>query len=258
MTDEVPHLPFLYLSLACRFCHANVQVNGFPVLELNGTSQAITNSFPINPFLVGNSNRILLSLDPIDNAFRHDDIKVTLRTFADGDIVSPESGEHRLLYAEYGPHVDGAERLVLSYRFASFGFPSFYEELMISPRIFDRDRLERYGRALLGLFFDQNVSDLMQEMEPKILAYARAYGKAVSYMREDLCLFLSKRLFCKEPEPMKSLTQPTMIPYCGGRIWEILRPDLRPLFVTRPDIRGARTQIRIFVGLRDGHLCVVR
>jgi hypothetical protein len=261
---SAPH-PIYHLDVEVRHGRARVSLNGFPLMLLAAGDGPRSSAPPVNPYLVGR-NEVFVDLmpeseDDLEFAdFEKLQLRGSVRRFAKGDVVGPESGD---IVAQIeipdGLREQEARTPPLSFSvpFDSSDAPSFADELVDAPPERDRQAVLDYGMRLVGITADGDADRLLREMQPKVDAYARAYDEPTLAFRNDLLDHLRGAFFPHRPETDFGRAELRAQPCCGGRLWRITRRGA-PLLRTAPDPEGARDEIPIFVARRDGRFRIVR
>jgi hypothetical protein len=259
-----PH-PIYHLALRVEHCRVRVSLNALPLVKLAAGEQPRETMPPINPYLVG-TNQVFVELmpeSPDDEEFASFDRIVlagNVRRFKKGGPASPSGGElvADLAIPDWVRELDPKQPPIgYGVEFDSPDAPSFAPELVDAPRERDREAVIDYGMRLCGIVGDGDVGRLLQEMDPKIDAYAKAYDEPRLAFQHDLRDYLSGEFLPAGVEVDFPRTQVRAQPVCNGRLWEVTREG-QPLLRTEPDDEGSRNQIAIYVGRYEGRLRVAR
>jgi len=260
--------PIYHLDLQVKRSRVEVKLNDFPVAELSGTdTQPVTFAPPINPYLAGDLNIIDVHLHAVAgeggelSTFFDAEVLGVVRRYEKGDIVAPNEGPEVTTFSipkELAEQVREEELELpqsFTHVFSNDGV-DFSEDLSSAGVIDDQDALRRYALHLRDLTAGADVSGLMQEFEPKLRAWVAAYDEPWEAFEESLQTELSEFLG-EGPITDFEADSLELHRHCGGRIWEIRRSGEALLSTdVLPD--DSRSLFRIFVGVRDGALRIVR
>ncbi len=252
-----------HLELTATGCKATGVLNGFAAFELE-TLHAVNFAPPINAFLVGKDNQLIVRIEPTalpgDQVTTPSDMMVSgaVRLYQPGAIIEPGGGEELLALALAHPE-RGALHLPLALT-ASFDADgeSFRERLLEAPVLTDAEPIRRYGLQLRDLFVAGDIDGLVAALTPKRLDYARACGADPLEMERDLRTFLQDMVLPAVPDLDFGLADIQASPSCGGRIWRVARSSGAPLIATAEDADGGHYVMDFHVGQVDGALRVVR
>lgn len=260
--------PIFHMELQCTKCTVDVLLNGFPVASLTPPDdQPAWFAPPINPYLSGELNIVDVTIRPVVrggvvSTFSDAEVAGWVRQYEKGGIVAPGEGP---AVAEFGIPEELVERvreeeLELPQSF-SFVFSNdvvdFSDELGEPAPIDDAEALRDYAIRLRDLASAGNVGALVQELGPKLDAWVRAYDEPRPLFEQSLTQELGE-MIGEGLELEFGRDEVEVLPWCGGRIWELQRRGGIPLLRTVEQPDESRSQYPIFAALRDGQLRVVR
>lgn len=268
--------PIYHLDLVVDRCEARFRLNGVPFGELIARGeQPEWFAPPLNPYLVGADNVIEVEVRPVmgeaGEALDLGEARVELAVVRveKGEPVAPGEG-NRVAVFEVAPELqqrivdarEADEELAIpqlfAYRFDNPEGPSFAGELHGAATETDEAALRDYAIRLRDIVRARDVDALVTEMEPKVQAYAAAYDDDDGRIRESLRETLRDRIFPAGPVADFERDEVVIEPLAEGRMWELEKPDGRPLISTDPDEDGGTYQLPVIVGVRDGALRIVR
>jgi hypothetical protein len=267
--------PIYHLETKIERCRVIVRLNDVPVVDLTaGGEQPEWFAPPINLYLVGRANALDVEVSPLPRAdgspgdFGDVSVEGAVRVFGKGDAVAPGEGPAVLnltVMGDLAQRIDAAAKReeALSVPQA-FGFffdnegPNFTADLAGGEGLGDEEALRDYAIRLRDLARAGDSEGLAAEMEPKVEAYAAAYGSAAEPIRQSL-----RDVLRTEYMPRGILTDfergdVELSPCANGWLCELRRPGGRPLLQTPPGADGSSMQIPVVVGRRGGALRVVR
>lgn len=256
--------PIHHLNLTIEKVAVRASLNGFPILEA-GAVTPMSFSPPVNPFLAGKANVLLIEARPVlvgGKPAPPSEARVNgwVAAFQEGDIVAPEGGgdvvtTFDLRAALLGQRPKFPMRGAFTFDNEGPAFPALFRD---SEIIDDVEALIEYALFLRDLARAANAAGIADEMAPKLRDYAASYYTTEEAMRDELTAFLSGTLF---PAPMDlDFDAGDIVPSlaCLGRIWKLERKGGKPLFTTLPNDEGGVYEVPVFVALVDGALKVVR
>jgi len=257
--------PIFHLELAVRSCEGELRLNGFPVIpSLSSLSLPVSFAPPVNPYLAGARNTVELTLrsatapDGHEAPFVAADFEMNVRRFEKGDIVEPGAGEIVTVVSlpdELRERIRKGERkppVIISHAFAN-EMVDFSAELLDAPPFEDEEAVAGYAMHLRDLMAAGDVDALVAEYEPTIRVGATAYGNPYETIAQNTRQGLA-RFIRNGPELDFDRSDLAVRPYCGRRIWGLLRRGGLPFARSS----GGRTRCVIYVAPRDSALRVVR
>ncbi|MFK7989950.1 MAG: hypothetical protein AB8I08_28275 [Sandaracinaceae bacterium] len=267
--------PIYHLDLRVERCRARIRVNDLPFGELIAAGeQPEWFAPPMNPYLVGSGNLVQVEVEPaFDDEGTATEIAEAVVELAvvrveRGGVVAPGEGDRVTTYAvgpELAQNIRDAEEADEELEIPQTFFFLFDNEgARFDGTIRDdlpygnQAALRTYAIRLRDLVRAGDVVGLVAEMEPKVLAYAEAYSDDAGRIRDSLAETLRDRIFPAGPTTEFEAPDVRLVSLAGGRIWELRKPDGRPLISTEPDEHGGTYQIPILVAETDGTLRVVR
>lgn len=255
--------PIFHLSLTLSACMARVSLNGFLLAAVEAKTP-ISVAPPINAFLVGKGNVLTIEAIPVLTRTGMTspldiEVKGSIATFQEGDIVAPDGGGDVVLQVDLRKALGGAPSIPLraQFEFDNDG-PAFPELFLEAEVIEDPEPLLEYATRLRDLFAAGDVAGLVKEFAPKLRDYAKGYYETEAAMRDEFVNFVQNTLL---PGPMElNFKETDILPVsmCDGRIWQLSRKPMRPLLSTMPNEDGGQFQIPVYVARVDGELKVVR
>ena len=260
--------PIYHLDFAVKDCRVEVRLNDVFVADLvSRDGVPATFAPPLNPWLVGDLNVIDVHLFPTTKddqvtTFWDAHFKGAVRRYVKGDVVAPGEGplvSEMTIPEELRERVR-EEELELPQSFShvfSNDVVDFSSELNDGPLIEDQAAVLDYGVHLRDLVRARSTAALMTEFDPKIRVWSQAYDEPYDNMRQVLEDDFGK-FFGQPPITDFEREELELRRHAGGRIWEIRLRDGAPLIRNEPDAEMNSNQYRVFVGLRDEHLRVVR
>lgn len=267
--------PIYHLDMRVTKCVVTFSVNDMPLGELSSQGpNAESFAPPMNPYLVGSSNMLQIEVIPVVGLdLEHVDlgeaqIEVAIVRAMKGDPVAPGEGDQVAVYsfgdelrARIAQAKEDEEELELPQRFFEIfdnEAVDFASEVRDGEPFDDEAALRDYAVVIRDLVASSNAAGLAAEMEPKVQAYATAYAEDGALIRASLVESLTAEIFPAGCVTDFTRDEVQLEPLCGGRIWEIRRPNGRPLVSSDPGEDGGSFQIPILVAPRDGVLKVVR
>ena len=260
--------PIYHLDFQVKTCDVEVRINDFPVATL-ASKDEVPSWFapPINPTLVGDLNivdvvmRAVVDDGGTISTFSDAEVQGWIRRYEKGDIVAPGEGDVVAAFTipdELRERVR-EEELSLPQSF-SFVFGNdtidFSDELGAIDPFEDREALLDYAIHLRDLLGARDLDGLMTEHGPKIAAWIAAYQEPAQALEDSLRQEMQE--FLKEsPVTDFGRDDVELVRCCGGRVWGLERRG-EPFFLSEVQPDGGTSQFRIFVGVRDGQLRVVR
>lgn len=261
--------PIYHLDLQVKTCDVEVRINDFPVATL-ASKDDVPSWFapPINPTLVGDLNIVDVVMRPVVSGsgsvstFFDAEVEGWIRRYEKGDIVAPGEGDVVATIAIPEELVERVreEELSLPQSF-SFVFANdtidFSDELGSAPLFEDREALLDYAMRLRDLLAARDLDGLMTEHAPKIAAWVVAYEEPAQAFEDSLRQELTEFL---QESPITDFERDDieLVRCCGGRVWGLERRGGQALFMSEVLPDESVSQIRVFVGARDGQLRVVR
>lgn len=241
-----------HLEVEARFCKVEATLNGFPILSLNGINPAVF-STPINIVLVGKENNlkfIITPENPLDTEAEYS-IKGSIKEYEDFQMTGPDQGNVIASFTH-------EKKLAATLQFDNKDF-DFSGLLLEGKQFDDLDLIKDYGEKLKGYLINKNTSALSQEFTPKMIAYGKAYSVEAEVLIEEFVEYLNDDFFPNKPLLDFSREEIVARPWCDKRIWEIgVGLDYREFMTTTPDEDDFEYALRIFVGMINGKLRVVR
>lgn len=267
--------PIYHLDMRVTKCVVRFKVNELPLGELVSLGpNAESFAPPMNPYLVGSANMLEFEVtpavgrdgEPID--LGEAEIEVAIIKAVKGDPVAPGEGDQVETYS-FGDELrariaqarEDEEELEIPQRFFEIfdnDAVDFTAELREADELDDEAALRDYAIVLRDLVAASNAAGLAAEMEPKVQAYAIAYDEDDGFIRDSLVDSLKTQVLPAGCVTDFERDDVLLERLCDGRIWELRRPNGRPLVSSDPDEDGGTFQIPILVASRDGSLKVVR
>jgi hypothetical protein len=260
--------PIHHVFVRAVGCAVHVELNGFPVVDLEPTGPVRSTATPINPLLIGAGNRLTVTLSPLaphERApFAEAQLDGEIRRFAGDAPLAQLKDGHGVLAFGVGPElreraVRDAIELPLcltTFVFDSEG-PSFRHRFAEGPTAAQRDVLA-YAMKLRQLFADQDRAGIAHAMAPKMADYAAAYGGDAAEIERELYEHLDGRLFSRGLLLDFTADDVVATPFCDGRLWRLERKPRHAFVQTREDAEGLDCKMDVFVGVVDGGLRIVR
>lgn len=267
--------PIYHLDVRVERCRARLRVNDLPFGELIAAGeQPEWFAPPMNPYLVGSGNLVQVEVEPaFDDEGTATEIQEAIVELAvirveRGGVVAPGEGDRVATYTivpELQQNIRDAEEAdeeldvpqTFFFLFDNEG-PRFEGTIRDDLPYGNEGALRAYAIVLRDLVRAGDVAGLVREMEPKVLAYAEAYNDDPGRIRDSLAETLRDRVFPAGPTTEFEAADVKLESLAGGRLWELRKPDGRPLVSTEPDEHGGTYQIPILVAEADGGLKVVR
>ncbi len=248
--------PIYTIDITAENCEVNALLNGFPVYNLMAKYK--TNfAKPVNSVLIEKRNSLSITLTPLVDLHNLNNIELdkkpvisgSVKIYQQGQISAPENGKKIL-------NIDQTD-LAGQYYFDN-EMLSFRNTFLESPKIEDKTSLLNYAEKLLNLLKSQDAEALLHEFRPKLVEMAKAYYKDTDEVLTGFTEFMTNDFF--ESQPITKFLREDIFlkPWCDKRIWEISVLPNDNLFSTEPDEDDNEYTIRIFVGLVEGKLKVVR
>ena len=269
------NFPIYHLETKIERCHLRVRLNDVPVVELlSDGEQPDWFAPPINLYLTGRDNRLIVEVSPLPRKdgspgdFHDVDANGAVRVYHKGDAVAPGEGPVVLdltVMRELAQRMrDAAERdekldipQTFRFAFASKG-PDFTAELIHGEALGDDEALRDYAIRLRDYARAGDLAAIVGEMEPKIQAYAAAYDDDADTIRKSLQEGLNAEYAPRGFVTDFEREDVDLSPCAGGQLCELQRPGGLPLLQTPPDVDECTMQIAIIVGKRNGALRVLR
>ncbi|AKT39795.1 hypothetical protein [Chondromyces crocatus] len=267
--------PIHHLEAKLERCRVRIRINEVPAVEMSAAGeQPEWFAPPINLYLVGRGNRIDVDVWPLERedgsyeTFEAVEFHGAVRVYGKGDAVAPGEGpllvdlpvmtelvQRREAAAERDEELPIPQRFSLA--FDNEG-PDFSAELLDAPALPDDDALRDYAVLLRDRMRAGDVRALVDEMGPKVRAYAQAYDEAAVTLEKSLLSVLrddyAPRGFMTDFER----DDVVIVPNAARTLCELQRPEGLPLIQTPPDAEGGTLQIAVVAGVREGALRVVR
>lgn len=268
--------PIYHLETKIERCDLRVRLNDVPVVELRSDGkQPDWFAPPINLYLVGRDNKLVLEVSPLPQKdgspgdFGDVEVSGAVRVYGKGDAVAPGEGPMVLeltvmrdLAERMRDVASRNEKLVIpqTFQFVFFtgGVPDFTADLAVGERLGDDEALRDYAIQLRDKARAGDIPGLVGEMEPKVQAYAVAYDDDADAIRKSLSEVLQAEYAPRGFVTDFEREDVELSPCAGGRLCELSRPGGLPLLQTPPDADESTMQIVVVVGRRDGALRVVR
>jgi len=267
--------PIYHLDMRVAGCAVQFRVNDLPLGELSSVGPN-KESFapPMNPYLVGQNNMVEVHVRPVfDPSGEPVDLSgasiegAVVRAQKD-EPVGPGEGDQITTFSfadelreRIRQAVEDEEELELPQMFVHLfdnDVVSFEAELRDAEPFDDEDALRDYAIVIRDLVAAGDSAGLAAQMEAKVQAYAVAYDAEDSFIRDSLVESLRDTILPAGPVTDFERDDVQLEALGGGRVWELRRPNGRPLVSTDPDPEGGSFQIPILVAPRDGGLQVVR
>ncbi|MEZ5198027.1 MAG: hypothetical protein R2764_17060 [Bacteroidales bacterium] len=241
-----------HLEVEARFCKVEAILNGFPILSLNGINPAVF-STPINIALIGKDNQIKFIItpeNPLDTESEYS-IKGNIKEYEDFQMTGPDQGNVITSFSH-------EKKLAATLQFDNKDF-DFSKLLLEGKQFDDLEIIKDYAERLQKQLINKNTGALSNEFTPKMIAYGEAYNVEPEVLIEEFVEYLNDDFFPNKPLLDFSRAEILARPWCEKRIWEIgVGLDYREFMTTTPDEDGFEYALRIFVGMIDGKLRVVR
>lgn len=230
-----------------------VLLNGFPLARDPMPARATWMDM-VNLHLTGAQNSLQLRLR-LEAA---EPVRLQLRRFREGMIITPEDGEPvQISGAVQG--ADGAvmlsaseDRLVtadLRFKAPEFDFSEVYRS---APSV-EEAAAAAFGQEISQALADGNLAPIMESSRDRIADLARAFGRPV----EEVAAAVEEEYAEMAANGLRPPVVERTLSFVSGRLIEPVGSSDAPLLRTRPD-NPEPIEARIFVGMRRGRLQIVR
>jgi hypothetical protein len=271
-----------YVEITITGCDALLVLNGLNIGRLKGVFGSSSYT-PINTAMIKGVNRLNIQLAlPEENLPLFDQISARglLKRYDEGDIVCPEGGEILLSFdfndvkaeilaqgipADIKDIFPLAKTVEFESESPDFTFrlleadPVEDEEALLDWAIKFRDILSGMQPERPEVARDGAIRALYALYEPKLNDYDIGYPEAAE--ADNFAWFaewMNTTIIPRRPFTQFRRDQIGLTPWCEKRIWEITLKDGRYLWTTLGGDDGKMSQIRIFVGMVDGKIKIVR
>jgi hypothetical protein len=247
-------MSFIYhLEVEAKYCEVTGIVNKLPMYELDGENPAIF-SKPINAALIGKHNLINFLILPSElskNTELGYGIKGAIKKYHNSDMTGPDQGEIVKTFS-----FQNIPTGIVEFDNEVFNYSSLLSKGMKIP---DKGAIEPYAIKLKKLFQAGNTESILQEFKPKLDDYAVAYNTPPEELYSQFKDYLTTKYFPNNPILDFSDEEIFYRPWCEKRVWEIgIGPEFSEFVLTAPNDSGIEYATKLFVGLVDGKLKIVR
>ncbi|MBP7167193.1 MAG: hypothetical protein KBB64_06010 [Bacteroidia bacterium] len=241
-----------HLEVDARFCKVIALVNGFPSFELDGKIPTIF-SKPINSSLIG-ENQVSFAIvpsNPFDQYGKDYLIRGAIKIYEADDITGPEKGE-KVTEFNFEKMLAGV------IRFSNSNF-NFTDLLVKNQRVENPEEVKDYAEVLRNNLMNRNTVSILDEFSPKLKDYALCYQLPFIEMKDQFRKYLEDTFYVKNPLLNFERDEIFLRSWCDNRIFEVgIGPEYDPLLITEPDENGKVYTTKVYVGLVNGEIKVVR
>lgn len=248
---------YYYLELTAINCIVRAKLNGVPAYNLNAKYETYF-AKPINELLIGEKNSLDIELSPIiETKDINESIELptyyakgSIKLYREGEVSSPEEGEMVI-------RIEQVNKLISNFHFNNIKFD--FQEIMLETKVVNsEEQVRNYAFELLNLLQNHDTAALYKAFEPKFKDHQIAYYKDEIKLGEDFEQYMSSNFYPNLSSILIPKEQLRLKPHCNKRIWEVqIAPD-DPLFHTEENEEGDIFSIKIFIGLVNEQLKIVR
>lgn len=238
------HPDFYYLKVTSVNCEVRCLLNGIPVYRLNSEEQ-MTNLIPVNLFLVGKDNNLVIRIKPLQGEGW---VQAAIYTYGQSDIVSTDDEQSAEVYklASGGPEKEA------SFSFSNERFD--FSHSLTEPPVTTEKEVRAYAARLLDIIGQRNARAYLEEMQPAIADYRLAFS--AQQISPGALESQFSGLFSDPGLKVPDARNLRCIPRNDGRIWELRQDDGRPLiFISQKD---GSASLEVFVAKINGKFQIIR
>jgi len=223
-------------------------------MEANGLISPVNVAAPLNRALVLTDNVLMIQpVPPGDPADFSDPsemiIDAKLKLYSEDDVSAPENGE--VLDSQSS---EGLTPIEFIFDNEKLDFSNTFRK---SVKVEDEDWIETYALKLKDLFENSDIDQLMIEFEPKLKELALAYYEPFSEYKAQFSNYMRYEIIQNSPKMDWDEKMLRLVPYCDKRLWE-LRVGDSEFVITEPDSEGYENVVRVFVGVVEDELKILR